>query len=533
MVQRYAAVVDCGSSNVRCILFDVDTGRQMSVASRDWYVPKNGAVAGAYDFDSNTNWALVCACIREAVSRVDARRISVVTASGFRHGVFCEDTMRCETLYGCFNMDSRTDCDFLEEHGLSKRVFELTGDWPSLHGLPRLMWIKRHDPGAFDRIGKIMLVADWLVYRLCGEIATEPGDASSTLLLELSTRNWSREIMERCGLPESILPPIAKPGTILGKIGEKVAQQTGLVLGTPVTVGVADTQAGLVGIGAETSNASALVGGTYWMSCHVTDKPYIDPQYRTRTSCHSQEGRWVFEGVGFLVGLSVRWFRDAFAEAEKQYAKANQLNVYDLLDRLTLGVPAGSYGMQALFADVANQRRWMMCAPTFTGWDILDPEKSHKGVFFKALLESACYQSFGEFENIRRITGNADVPQKLIVCGGAARSEIWCKMIADVMGKPVSIPVEKEGTALGAAILAMTGCGLYRDVGEAVQALVREQRSFEPNLQNHEVYMDEFARWCALYENALGLVERGLVRPMWQSPGTVTREQKENRWHLR
>jgi len=518
---------------VRCIIFDADTGRQVSVASQDWYVPRNSVIPGAYDFDSRANWKLACECIREALSRVDAAQIDVVTASGFRHGIFCVDTQRSETLYGCFNMDSRTDCDYLYEHNLQRKIFDITGDWPSLHGLPRLMWIKRHDPEAFSRIGKIMLVSGWLVYQLCGEIAVEPGDASSTLLLELKTRAWSREIMDACELPLSILPPVVEPGTIIGTIGARVAEDTGFAAGTPVTVGAADTQAGLVGVGAIAPGDSALIGGTYWMSCHVTDRPYTDPEYRTRTSCHSQRGRWIFEGVGFLAGLTVRWFRDAFGEQEKQIAGTYRMNPYDLLDRLAETVPAGSYGVQALFADVANQQKWMMCSPTFVGWDILNPETSHKGVFFRALLENACYQSFGEFASIQRVTGDVSLPEKLIVCGGAAHSRLWCGIISDVIGKPVTVPEEKEGTALGAAILAMVGKGLYRDTEEAVRALIREKESYEPSPANHRVYQDEYARWRELYANALTLVERGLVKPMWQSPGTITQEQRQNVWKLR
>lgn len=532
MANKYVATIDCGSSNVRCIVFNVDTGKQVSVAAREWYVPKNSKIAGAYDFDSDTNWDLVCECTQAALAAVDVRDIAVVTASGFRHGIFCESVRENKTVYGCFNMDSRTDCSFLYENDLQRRIFDITGDWPSLHGLPRLLWIKKHDPIAFEQIDKVMLISDWLTYRFCGEIAIEPGDASSTLLMELATRKWSEEIVELCGLPRSILPKVVEPGTIIGKIDSTVAVETGFAAGTPVTVGVADTQAGLIGVGAVNPGDSALVGGTYWMSCHVTDKPYVDTEYRMRTSCHSNPKQWVFEGVGFLAGLTVRWFLDAFGAQEKQIGETYHISPYKLLDRLTEGVPAGSYGVQALLADVANQQKWMMCSPTFIGWDVLNPETSHKGVFFKAILENACYQSFGEFENIRRISGNRDIPEKLIICGGAAHSDTWCKIIADVMGKPVSVPAEREGTALGAAILAMVGCGLYRDTQEAAKVLTREQRVFDPNMANHTVYMDAFYRWQELYKNGLTLVERGLAKPMWQSPATITQEQRQNLWKL-
>lgn len=533
MSGRYIATIDCGSSNVRCIIFDMDTGREVSVAARDWYVPQNSAISGAYDFDARLNWPLVCECTKKALSKVHPADVVAVTSSGFRHGIFCMDQRGENMLYGCFNMDSRTDSSTLREAGLEREIFDRAGDWPTLHGLPRLMWLKRNDPATFSNVGKFMLVSDWVVYRLCGEIATEPGNASSTLLMDLQTREWSHELMEHCGLPSDIFPTVVDAGTILGKIGMEIADQTGFAPGTLVSVGVADTQAGLLGIGATGIGASAIVGGTYWLDCHIVDKPHADPEYHTRMSCHSEHGQWIYEGVGFYVGLTVRWFRDVFGAGEKEAARTYGLDPYYLLDRLTLDVPAGSYGMQVLLSDIANQQNWRMCAPTFMGWDILDPTKSHRGVFFKAILENACYQAFGEYAGIRRLTGQADIPRQLILSGGAAHSAVWGQILSDVLGKPVVVPVEKEGTAVGAAIYAAVGAGLYRNTGEATSTLIRHERTFEPDQHNHEIYMEEYARWRALYENGLQLLSSGMVKSMWQPPSTMTHAQRTNPWKLK
>lgn len=533
MKKQYISTIDCGSSNVRCIIFDMDTGAQVSSASRDWYVPQNSEIEGAYDFDDKLNWKIVCECIRKAVSAVNAEDIKAVVATGFRHGIFCLDKDTNQVLYGCFNMDSRMDAEYLRENNLEKTVFDCAGDWPTLHGLSRLLWIKRNKPKDFERIGKFMLVSDWVVYKLCGEIAIEPGDASSTLLLDYQSRQWSAQLMDCCELPAEIFPDVVDAGTVLGTIGNNVAEQTGFKSGTKVVCGVADTQAGLIGVGAMKPGMSAIVGGTYWLDCHITDKPISDPMYRTRLSCHSEQGQWMYEGVGFYIGLIVRWFRDVFGVTEKQIAKETGLDPYYLLDCLTLDVPAGSYGMQVLFSDIANQQNWRMCAPTFMGWDILDPQKSHRGVFFKAILENACYQALGEYENIGRILKNKKIPGEVIMSGGAAHSPVWCQILSDVLCKPVYVPAEREGTAIGAAIYAAVGNGMYSSTAEAVNRLVRTKNVYEPNEKNHEVYMNEYARWKALYENGLELLGQGLVKSMWQPASTMTEEQRKNPWKLR
>lgn len=532
MANRYVATIDCGSSNVRCIIFDMDSGRQVSVAARDWYVPQNSEIPGAYDFSAEANWFLVCECTQKALSAVSPSDVVAVSASGFRHGIFCMDKKRDEVVYGCFNMDSRIDSRYLREHDLEREVFRTAGDWPTLHGLPRLMWLKSHDPKAFERIDSVMLVADWVIYKLCGEAAMEPGNASSTLLLDLKTRQWSQPLISKCGLPGDIFPPIVDAGTPLGTISQAIAEQTGFQPGTKVICGVADTQAGLVGVGALGTGMSAIVGGTYWLDCYITDRPEVDKNYRTRLSCHSEKGQWLYEGVGFYIGLIVRWFRDVFGEQEKELARKTGRDVYSLLDELTLNVPAGSYGMQVLMSDVANQQNWRMAAPTFMGWDILNPAASHRGVFFKAILENACYNAHGEYANVRRILGEQSIPEQILLSGGAAHSPVWCQILSDVMGKPVCTPQEREGTAIGAAIYAAVGTGLYANTKEAADAIVRPGSRFEPNLTNHEIYMNEYARWRALYENGLQLLERGLVRSMWQPESTMTAVQKQNPWKI-
>ena len=526
------ATIDCGSSNVRCIIFDMDTGEQVSAAAKDWYVPQNGGIPGAYDFDGKINWPLVCECTKAALSRVDPAEVQAVTASGFRHGIFLLDRKRDDVVYGCFNMDSRTDFTEIHEKGLEKRIFEISGDWPTLHGLPRLMWLKRHDPAAFERVTDVMLIADWVVYKLCREIAMEPGNATSTLLMDVKKRQWSGEIAQKCGIPEDILPTVVNAGTVLGAVDAAAAEETGFRKGTPVVCGVADTQAGLVGVGATGLDTSAIVGGTYWLVCHSTDNPVVDPEYRTRLSAHSESGQWIYEGIGFYHGLIVRWFRDVFGTEEKAVAEKYGLSDYALLDSLTTSVPAGSYGMQVLMSDIANQQNWRMCAPTFMGWDILDPGRSHKGVFFKALLENACYVASGEYANIRRILGRDDIPQSVIVSGGAAHSPVWCQILSDVLGKPVYTPKEREGTSIGAAIYAAVGTGLYSGTEEAVKAVIRPDREFLPDLENHKVYTREFARWRELYQNGLELLSRGLVKSMWQPESTLTELQRQDPWKL-
>lgn len=527
MKRKYVATIDCGTSSVRCLLFDVDTGEQAAVRRIDWYPSKDKRIPGAFDFDGAANWPLVCDCVRGALASVDAGAVAAVTASGFRHGFLCVDAEGRE-VFGCYNMDFRAESQVkrLVREGLAPRIYAINGDWPNVQALPRLMWIRDERPEDYASIDTLLLVSDWVVRKLSGVAAMEPGNASSTNLFDIRERKWSSEIADMCGLRGDIFPRIADAGTVVGEVTGEAAESTGLRKGTPVVVGVADTQGGLVGVGSIGRGAAAIVGGSWWLDCLNVDRPFIDANMRLRTSCHSERGMWAMEGVGCLVGLAMRWFRDAFGSEEKAIERTYGIDSYSLLERLARDVPAGSHGVQVLLSDLVNMKDWKHAAPTFTGWDILSPEKAHKGVFFKAMMENAAMQARGEFLNIAEVAG--EYPKRIVLSGGAAKSGMWGQIIADVARTEVVVPREKEGTALGAAIYAAVGIGAYTDTGEATGSLVRIERKYEPSAENFPVYERLFRQWRALYREGLDLVDRGIVASMWQAAGTASEAQMDS-----
>ena len=161
-------------------------------------------------------------------------------------------------------------------------------------------------------------------------------------MFDLAARTWSPEIVKICGVDPSIFPPVKASGTVIGQVTAVAAADTGLAEGTPVVVGGADTQLGLVGIGVNEPNAITVIGGTFWQQTVVFDRPVVDPKTRLRTLCHSVDDRWMMEGIGFYAGLVMRWFRDAFCQPEVLRAGQTGIDPYQLHGRArSAGVPAG------------------------------------------------------------------------------------------------------------------------------------------------------------------------------------------------
>ena len=227
-------------------------------------------------------------------------------------------------------------------------------------------------------------------------------------------------------------------------------------------------------------------------------------------------GVWQYEALAFKPGLVMRWFRDGFCQAEKEIARQEGRDVYDVMNERAREIPAGSHGMLCCFSDVMNFIHWTHAAPTFTNFE-LDPERFNKYTFFRAILENTAMLVLGHIDLVREATGNE--PQELVFAGGASKSPLWAQILADVTGKPVKVPVVKEATALGAAILAGVGIGVYASVADGAAKVVKWDKTFVPNADNHETYRLLYQQWRTVYQAQLSLAEGKATKAMWSAPG--------------
>jgi autoinducer 2 (AI-2) kinase len=300
-------------------------------------------------------------------------------------------------------------------------------------------------------------------------------------------------------------------------VTERAADETGLRPGTPVVAGGADTQLGLVGIGVVDPARVTLVGGSFWQTTIVTDTPLIDPQARVRTLCHAVDGQWMTEGIGFYCGIVMRWYRDAFCELEKGEAARRGIDAYEVMEEAAAAIPPGSNGVIGVFSNVMDAKRWVQASPSFLQFDVDNPAGSGRVACIRAIEEQAAFASRGHLAIIEELTGRSY--DEIVFTGGAAKGRLWPQIVADVLGVAVKVPVVKESTALGAAMCAGLGVGLYASLADAASRIVRFERTVEPVAANRAAYDEQFARWSAVYARVLQLSEEGLLRPMWWPAG--------------
>jgi autoinducer 2 (AI-2) kinase len=517
---RHLAAIDAGTGSGRCVIFDGE-GRQVAIASREWSHPQIPEFPGAFVFETDKNWRLICKSTREAIQQAGIRpeEIAGVSATSMREGMVLYDDVGTE-IWACPNVDSRarTEVAQMIKRGLARRIYFRAGDWLAITSPPRFLWIKKHSPEIYQKMAKVTMISDWVLYRLSGQFVTDPSAGSSSDLFQLSKRTWSDEIIQACGLRREIFPEVKESGTFLGGVADGAAAETGFKAGTPVVVGGADTQLALVGVGAVNPHDSTTIGGTFWQQTVVTEKPILDPKIRLRTLCHAVPGEWMTEGIGFLCGLTTRWFRDAFCEREKEIAAREGVDPYFLLEKQAEQVEPGSNGVIPIFSDVMNAKRWIHASPSFIQFDINRPEQSGRKECFRAIEEGAAYVARGHLRILESITRWK--PKAIVFCGGASKGFLWPQILSDVLGITVNVPVVKESTALGAAICAGVGVGVFHDVRDAVKRVVKWERTFQPNEANHRKYLKSYSKWARVYSHELKMAEDGLVQPMFRAAGT-------------
>jgi autoinducer-2 kinase len=520
MSDELLLAIDAGTGSCRAVLFGSD-GEPVATGQREYAHAEQPGVPGSRVFATAANWRLIAECVREALASAHADPASVraVSATSMREGMVLYDAAGDE-IWACPNVDGRAGAEAAElvESGAAQQIYERAGDWVSITAPPRFRWIARHEPELFGSIAHVGMLGDWIIRRLSGAYVTDPSLGSSSAMFELDRRDWSDHILQICGLDRSVFPEVVDPGTVVGEVTTAAAADTGLRAGTPVVVAGADTQLALLGLGVTEPGRFTVVGGTFWQHTVVLDQPVVDPQGRLRTLCHTAPGRWMMEGIGFLCGLVMRWFRDAFCELETAEAQRAGVDVYELLERRAAERPPGSNGIFGIFSNVMQTDRWVHASPGFVGFDIENPASAGRIECFRAIEESAAYVSRGHMGIVEAITGLT--VDEAIMCGGAAQGTLWPQIIADTLGVPVKVPVVKEATALGASLYAGVGAGLYDDAAEVARRIARYERTLEPRPDAVAAYDRLYDQWTELYRRSLEMSEAGLVRPLWRAAGT-------------
>lgn len=473
--------VDLGTSAVKLLLMNSE-GHIEKIASREYALsfPHPGwSEQNPYDwFDQSMDG------LKELLSECDKSQVAGISFGGQMHGLVTLDendkVIRPAILWN----DGRTtaETEYLNNEIGKDKLSQYTANI-AFAGFtaPKILWMQKNEPDLWAKVKKIMLPKDYLAYRLSGTFCTDYSDASGMLLLDVKNKCWSKEMMEICHVTEEQLPKLFESYEVVGNLRPEIAAELGVSTGVKVIAGAGDNAAAAVGtgtVGAGRCNLSLGTSGTIFIS---SDKFGVDENNALHSFDHA-DGGYHLMGCMLSAASCNKWWMDEILQ-EKDYVAAQK-------DIKTLG-QNHVYFLPYLMGE-RSPHNDPLARACFMGMTM----DTGRADMIQAVFEGVAFAMRDSLEVAR--SQGIDI-KRTKICGGGAKSPLWCKIMANVLNLQVDLLEVEEGPALGGAMLAAVGCGAYGSVEEAADAIVRVADTISPEPALVEAYEKRYATFRQIY----------------------------------
>jgi xylulokinase len=340
-----------------------------------------------------------------------------------------------------------------------------------------------------------LLLEDYLLHQLTGQFVTEYALQTSSLMLDIESKEWWKPLLDFIGLSPDRLARLVEPGTIVGPLSEEGSAAVGLSPETIAVSGAMDQVAGAVGGGNVAPGIVTEMTGGALAEVVTLERPTFDAKRRVPCHYHACRNSYCLLPWGQTAGMTLRWFRDQFFDTEAERHREGGVDAYDQMTHLAEQAPAGSDGLVALphLEGAACPEFNPAARGVFFGIDL----RHTRGHFVRAIMESVAYMLKTHLDIVQELGVNADEVRSM---GGGARSDLWLQIKADVLQRPVRRVAVEETACLGAAILAAVGVGVHPNLAKATSHMVRLGRVFLPDPELRSVYDRAYRRYLELYE---------------------------------
>lgn len=484
--------IDLGTSSTKLLLSD-EKGNILNTVSKDY--PLIFPHPGWSEQDPELWWKACAEGIPELLKGFDASSVAGIGSGGQMHGLVALDkddnVIRPAILWN----DGRTaeEVVYLNEEIGRKKLSELTANI-AFAGFtaPKILWMKKNEPENFARISKIMLPKDYINYRLTGVHCCDYSDASGMLLLDVKNKKWSKEMLDICSIKESQMPALFESYEVVGSLKGDVAGLLGLPKTVKVVAGAGDNAAAAVGtgtVGEGKCNISIGTSGTVFIS---SDHFGVDPNNALHAFAHADGG---FHLMGCMLSAAScnKWFCEDILGSDDYAALQSAIKPENLGKNHVFFLPY-LMGERSPINDTDARG-------TFVGMTM----DTSRADMVQAVLEGVAFAIRDSVEVARSL--GIEIKRSKI-CGGGSKSPLWKAIFANVLGIPLDMVKTEQGPGFGAVMLAMVGCGLYKDVQSAADSLVSTASTVEPDDKLVALYEKRYGRFKQIYPAMKGLFSR-------------------------
>ena len=480
-------VIDAGSSFIRCHLVESD-GRITMSASRPWTYVSDPAVSHlAREFDTQACWTSICEAIHECVT--GQGRIAAIAITSQRQSIVMLDS-NSNVLYAGPNTDLRAVFEGAAlDHDHGDLLYRTTGHRPAfMMAAGKLAWLRDHQPDSYERVSRVFPLADWIAFKLTGNLGCEPTLGAGAGLLDFSRRAWATDMFDQLGLP---LPPV--PIRDATQPASTLAEPTaGIPAGIPVVVAGADTQCSFVGTGALDAGCAGIVAGWSATVQLLVSRPLLSEDMTTWSSCFQTPGLWTVESSAGDAGNAYRWLASTLFDSDE--------SPFERMDSLAESAPVGSDGVMAMLGPSAmdmsslGMRMGGLVFPV--PMTLGGPTRAH---LVRATLEGLAYALRANLEQAERVAG---IPTHGVsLSGGMTRTESFVRITADIIGRTLEVSDSPESTAIGAANVARLAIGELSSLPDAETATW----TVDPDLHTAADYEDLYQAWLQTQRSLIGI----------------------------
>lgn len=500
MENRYVIGLDVGTTSVKGVLVS-EEGELYSRSSREYTLETKGDIC---ELDPEIYWQKSLEVVQELIKNNSLPKEIIKGLAISSQGetlIPVDDTGKPlrKAIVWLDNRSKDEADEIVKKFGIDA-ILNSTGQpevlplWPAT----RILWIKKHEPSLFEQVAKYCLVEDYLVYKFTGKFVSNPSMLSSTLYFNIVKKQYWQEMLDFLQIKVVQLPSVQSSGMPVGSLTSNACKETGLDASTIVVGGVYDHPAGAIGAGNIDEGWVTETTGASMAMCVTLNEPVFDKAMNLPCQCHAVEGKYFLLPYGQTAGMVLKWFRDQLCYEEIVAGLKEDVDPYKLMDTLAEKVAPGSDGLVALphLMGTGSPEFNSEVKGVFAGITM----ETSKGHFIRSILEGVGYMIF---KNIELLQKRGIQVKEIRALGGGSTSDLWNQIKADITGIPVTTLASQDHAALGAAILAGVGTGLFSNIAEGCNRMVHPDQTFQPNPEYKSMYNTLYFKYNQLYESLI------------------------------